>query len=334
MKTVWFDITNTPHVHFLKPFIDRYRDQFTVIVSVRDYSETVSLAHLKLEDELKIIGRHGGSGKIGKVRELLSRLQSLKAHINGFDCALSCGGFESCLFAKMKRKVSIVFDDNDISPNWMYARFADHLFFPDAVTAGTLTNQGFKASSIHQYRGYKEDIYLADYEPDMNFISEMPFKDYVVVRPENLMASYLGKGTRTIVPDLLRLLSAKGYYVLYLPRASHEYRYAYGVQRVFIPRYPLNGLDACFFSRAVLSGAGSLTREAACLGRPAVTFYAGKRLLAVDQRMIDDGWILHSRNPDEIVESLKNTEPRQFDSTRSKEVQDSVFNVLDAILLR
>jgi hypothetical protein len=334
MRTLWFDITNTPHVHFLKPIIERYSGRAEIMISVRDFSETVELARRNINAGIRTIGQHGGSSRIRKIGRLLARVNSLKAHINGFDYALSCGGVESCLFAKLRRKVSVVFDDNDISPNWMYAHLADHLFSPDAIARCVLLKQGFKASAIHQYGGYKEDMYVADYKPDADFLKRLPFNDYVVVRPENVMASYSRKGTKTIVPQLLRLLSDNGFNTLYLPRVNNEYRYAYGIERVFIPREPISGLDACFYSRAVLSGAGSLTREAACLGRPAVSFYAGKRLLAVDKQMRGEGWLLHSRNPQEILGHVLRAKSRQYDRVRSKKVQDSVFRKLDEILIR
>ncbi len=332
MKTLWFDITNTPHVHFLAPIIERYRSTNRILVTVRDYSESADLARRKFNELPILIGRHGGTNKMMKLKALVKRLHSLSNKINCFDFALSCGGFEACFVAKLQRRVSIAFDDNDISPNWMYSHFTDHAFFPEAVSVGTLLNQGFKPQSIHQYDGYKEDIYIADYEPDVSFLNRLPFSDYVVVRPENYMANYVSN-KESIAPQLLRILSEGGYNVLYLPRTDSQRRYAYGLSNIYIPRRPINGLDACHFSRAVISGAGSLTREAACLGKPAVSFFAGLRLLAVDERMIQDGWLLHSRTPEVIVEYIGSANSRKFDRQRSKEVQSSLFGKLDEILL-
>jgi predicted glycosyltransferase len=332
MKTLWFDITNTPHVHFLKPIYERYRRSADVMISVRDYSEAVELVRKSFNVRPKVIGGHGGSSRIRKVSKLLYRLNLLRKEIDGFDYALSCGGFEACFVARWRRKLSIVFDDNDISPNWMYSPFANYSFFPEAILKSALIKQGFEPQTMYQYGGYKEDIYIADYEPNPDFVNSIPFRDYVVVRPENKMANYIKTKTSTIVPELLNALSNAGFRILYLPRIDSERKYAYGIRGVFIPRVPVNGLDACYFSRGVLSGAGSLTREAACLGKPAVTFYAGERLLAVDQKMIRDGWLFHSRNPEEIVQYLRNAKSRRFDRQRSKNVQDSLFGKLDAIL--
>ena len=328
MKTLWFDITNTPHVHFLAPIIERYSSTSRILVTVRDYSESVDLARRKFSELPILVGKHGGSSRIMKLAALVRRLHSLSRKVNNFDFALSCGGFEACVVARLQRKVAIAFDDNDISPNWMYSHFADHAFFPESVRPSTLLSQGFKSQNMHQYDGYKEDIYIANYQPDESFLSTLPFCDYVVVRPENYMANYLKTCVASIVPRLLYVLSERGYNVLYLPRTDSQRRYAYGLSNIYIPRRPVSGLDACYFSRAVISGAGSLTREAACLGKPAVSFFAGVKLLAVDKKMIGDGWLLHSRNPEEIVEYIGSVTARKFDRTRSRKVQNGLFGKL------
>ena len=333
MKTLWFDLTNAPHVHFFAPIVEKYRASAHIVISVRDYSETVELARSKFREQCVVIGAHGGGNRLKKISKMLARLNLLRKQIGGFDFAISCGGFEASLYAKIRHSVSVVFDDNDLSPNWMYSRFADHVFFPEAVNKETLLKQGFRSTSTYQYEGYKEDMYIADYEPDANFPETLPFDNYVVIRPENTMASYLNSNIRSIVPQLLYLFINKGYNVLYFPRTDVERRYAYGLNNVYVPREPVNGLDAAFFSQAVLSGAGSLTREAACLGRPAVSFYAGERLLAVDQRMIEDSWLFHSRDPIEIIAYVRRAGFRKFDRVRSKRVQESVFRKLDEILI-
>ncbi|HID71137.1 MAG TPA: DUF354 domain-containing protein, partial [Thermoplasmata archaeon] len=70
----------------------------------------------------------------------------------------------------------------------------------------------------------------------------------------------------------------------------------------------------------------------ACMGTPAVSFFPGERLLAVDQQMVEDGWIYHSRDPKEIVEYVVSSKKREVDLSRSKRVQTEVFNILNGIL--
>ena len=94
----------------------------------------------------------------------------------------------------------------------------------------------------------------------------------------------------------------------------------------------MNGLDACYHADAVLTGAGTFAREAACLGVPAFSFYAGKELLTVDKSMIKKGWTFFSRDPREIVNCLPKTKRRDSSLNRSKEVKKEVIEKLEEVI--
>ena len=99
-----------------------------------------------------------------------------------------------------------------------------------------------------------------------------------------------------------------------------------------MPSEPLNGLDVCYYSKAMLTGSGTFAREAALIGKPAVSFYPGDELLAVDRELIRRGWIMHSRDPQEIVEYIINAKNRKNDFKRSKKVKNEVINIIEEIL--
>lgn len=243
-------------------------------------------------------------------------------------------GSESAIWTSwLKRKCSVAFGDNNQARQWTYSRFVDYCFFPSAIDRAILTKQGIKKNKLYQFNGYKEDIYIADYQPDHRFLSELPFDDYVLVRPENLQANYIRNGkVRSITPELLKLLTGQGYNVLYLPRYAFDRGYANGLKNVHIPSVPVNGLDACYFADAVLTGAGTFAREAACLGVPAVSFYAGKELLTVDQSMIKKGWTFFSRDPNKIVNHLPQTRRRARSINRCKAVKSEVLEKLESVI--
>ena len=101
-----------------------------------------------------------------------------------------------------------------------------------------------------------------------------------------------------------------------------------------IPKKALNGLDLCWYSDAVLTGSGTFAREAACMGTPAVSFFPGKRLLSVDQELINEGKIFHSRDVDEIMEYIssqpkKNKKPNL---EQSKKVKKEVVDITKEII--
>ena len=334
-KTIWFDITNVPHVNFLLPIIRRYEKEFELIFTIRDFAETKGLFEKRVGKPYLLIGEHQGGNKIKKIMGMLKRIWSLYRQVPHFDIKISLCGDTSSIVAWSKRKLSVTFDDNETSPNWMYAPFTDLAFWPMVINPTVLRKQGFK-KNLYQYKGYKEDFYLADYQPNPAFLDQLPFKHYVVVRPENIKASYV-EGRQSIVPELLKELDAAGYNILFLPRYESDRDYAQGIKNIYIPQEAVNGLDACYYADAILTGAGTMAREAACLGVPSVSFFAGAHLLAVDQSMVDAGKMFYSRDIQQIMQFLNNSRHSFFTSRgggiagleRCKSVQQEILNTLD-----
>lgn len=334
MKKIWFDITNTPHVHFqLALYKELKKSNYEFIFSARDFSETIKLLEEKCPEKFKIIGKHYGKNYLRKILGLFYRFKSINSNIADYDLSISNGSENAIWLSWLKRKKSIAFGDNDQARQWTYSLFTNFAFFPKAIPTKVLQKQGLGEKKIYQYNGYKEDIYLADFVPDKNFLREIPFTNYVIVRPENVQANYIRNGkVKSIVPELLKNLIDSGYNIVYLPRYQLDRSYAEGLSNIFVPENPIDGLNSCYFADAVLTGAGTLAREAACMGVPAFSFYAGKELLAVDKQMIKDGWTYYSRNTFEILEHLKNSKRRDSGLERSKKVKKEVIDKLDEVI--
>lgn len=334
-KKIWFDITNVPHVNFFLPIIRKYEEEFDIIFSLRDFAETKSLFEKRIDKPYIEVGQHKGGNKLRKIIGVVERIFLLNKQIPKFDIKISVGGDASCIIAKMRKKLSVTFDDNEKAPNWRYALFSDLAFWPKVVPQQKLRKQFFN-KNLYQYNGYKEDFYLANYEPNPGFLEQLPFKHYVVVRPENIKANYV-EGRQSIVPELLKELDAAGYNILFLPRYESDRDYAQGIQNIYIPKEAVNGLDACYYADAILTGAGTMAREAACLGVPSVSFFAGAHLLAVDQSMVDAGKMFYSRDVQQIMQFLNNSRHSFFTERgggiagleRCKAVQQEILDVLD-----
>lgn len=299
----------------------------------RDFSETNKLLRQKIGDNFTTIGGHYGKKKINKIIGLLGRFTQISRSVGDFDISISNGSESAIWLAFLKGKRSIAFGDNDTARQWTYGRFVSFAFFPDAIEKSILTKQGISEKRLYLYHGYKEDIYLAGFKPDPSFLEKLPFTEYVIVRPENLMANYIrNDNVKSITPGLLKLLSDSGINILYLPRYASDHDYAKGIQNIYTPKEPLNGLDACYFATAVLTGAGTIAREAACMKVPAFSFYAGKQLLAVDKQMIKDKMIYFSRDANEIAVHVKKIIKNQPDFSRSMEVRKDVGNKLSEVI--
>ena len=105
-------------------------------------------------------------------------------------------------------------------------------------------------------------------------------------------------------------------------------------KNISIQREPLNGLDLIYHSNAVLTGSGTMAREAACMGRTAVSFFPNNSLLSVDKQLVEEGKIYHSRDPKEILEYVLSnyTKKETLCLERSKKVKKEVITIINSLI--
>ncbi|MBI21951.1 MAG: hypothetical protein CL780_06870 [Chloroflexi bacterium] len=328
---IWIDIKMPHEPLFFSSIIENY-DNFTYQITSRDFAEIKSLLE-KYNLPFDIIGNRPTGLSAKRKLLFLHRVLRLFVHVKNYDISMSHSSPWAVYTSLLRRKKSIVFYDNETNPiNRNVFRFTSFLFTPEAIPKNVLEDLSGRKTKIIQFNGYKEDIYIADYKPDKAFLSKLPFEDFVTIRPENLDVLYLKYSQRkTIVPEIIRKLSENSINILYLPRTDFERSLADGFDNVFMPEEALNGLDICYYSSAVLSGSGTIGREASRLGTPAVSFFPGN-LLAVDRKLIKDKALYYSRDPSKIIKFINQSGARDRNTNQSKKVKEEVMHKLDAIL--
>ena len=329
MVIICYGIKNSHEPNFFRTFINNFQKKsFDQHIVALDYIEVPKLVK-KMEMPFKIIGKNYGKGKIRKALGLIANNLEYIARTPNFDVSITHGNTYLIHASKLLGKPTITFTDNDINyvNHRLYFPFSDYLITPKQISTDYLINNGAKKERILQYDGYKEDIYVADYKPNKDFLSGLPFDNFVTVRAEALKNLYVSGGSKSIVPQIFKHLKNRNINVLFLPRYDSDRVFARGYDNIFVPLEPINGLDACYYSRAILTGAGTFAREAACMGTPAVSFFPGKKLLGVDQEMVDKGLMFHSRNPEEIVDYVLNSKNKIADLNRSKKIKESVLSI-------
>lgn len=327
---IWIDITNTPHVNVLMPIIRHLEKNHELIFTARDFSETLPL--LKKNGITPIVyGNYKGKSRVKKMMGLLGRMWTMLFKLPKFDLALSLGGNYTSAIAFLRGKKSIVFSDNDISFKFFSFAMGSYFIFPYYFKYQKVQKKyRIKDSQIKTFNGFKEDIYIAEFEPDSAFLDQLPFRDFITIRPENLKASYVPKDSTTIVPQLFEVFKDKN--ILFLPRYEEEKKYAEGYANVWYPNGPLSGLDVCYYTQAMLTGAGTFAREAALLGVPAVSFFPSPVFLSVDEAMQELGIEFKSRDPQAIRQYVDTATRKEASTERSKTVQQEVFDIIDGII--
>jgi predicted glycosyltransferase len=262
---------------------------------------------------------------------LLGRMWTMLFKLPKFDLALSLGGNYTSAIAFLRGKKSIVFSDNDISFKFFSFAMGSYFIFPYYFKYQKVQKKyRIKDAQIKTFNGFKEDIYIAEFEPDSAFLDQFPFRDFITIRPENLKASYVPKDSTTIVPQLFEVFKDKN--ILFLPRYEEEKKYAEGYANVWYPNGPLSGLDVCYYTQAMLTGAGTFAREAALLGVPAVSFFPSPVFLSVDEAMQELGIEFKSRDPQAIRQYVDTAARKEASTERSKTVRQEVFDIIDGII--
>ncbi len=336
--TIWIDMVNVPHVQFFHPFIKEFND-FNFKLTTRKRGETYDLARL-FDMDVKNIGSDHRN-KVKKILSIITRTLMLNTAVGKFDHCLSLENAMSILLSKIRRKQSILFLDNEMKftgVDSIYQKYENRikllssdLMIPKVTE--DIFSKFFKKTTIHTYNGFKEDIYLADFQPDQSFLEKVPFKEFVVIRPETLGSLYI-KHKVGLVPPLIKAFSKENVNVIYLPREKEDV-ISNKSDNIHIPEKVLNGLDLCFYSKAVLTGSGTMAREAALMGNDAISFFPNKDLLLVDNALIEQRRMFHSRDPKEIVDHVLNNFSRKKDDEAkelSKKIQKKVFSNVRSVM--
>ncbi len=296
---IWIDLANSPHVAFFRSLIPEFkRRQHEVVVSARDFAETVPLA-TSFGLDPQIIGAHGGGKLTGKAGNLVQRAMSLArwARSKNFDLAVSHNSYSQILAARALSLKTVTLMDYEHQPaNHMAFRMASRVIVPQAFPDAALQKFGAAADKVRRYDGIKEDVYLAGFQGDPEFSSQLhqlgvtPHDVLVVVRSPASEALYHRFENQLFDQLLKKLLATPGAKVILLPRNNQQREYfsRTGAANLIIPRQPLDGANLIASSDLVISAGGTMNREAAALGVPAASIYLGE-WAALDEHLVREG---------------------------------------------
>ena len=330
---VWIDLANSPHVPFFRALTDRLTAAgHEVETTARDFAETVPLA-LAAGFTPHVIGKHGGREVSGKAGNLMSRAWNLHswARNRNFDLAVSHNSYSQILAARRLRLKTVTAMDYEHQPaNHLAFRLASRIIVPASFPASDLRRCGASVGKVRRYRGTKEDVYLAGFQPDAAFAARLcelgvkPDNVLVLMRPPAVEALY-HRFENTLFDEALEiLLKHENVRVVLLPRNESQ-RTAYSARdRVIVPAAPLPGPDLIAASDLVISAGGTINREAAALGIPTASIYAGK-WAAVDDALVNEGRLRRLSSTTDLnnlaVEKKRATNPRRLSSVVDEIVQ-------------
>src|SRR5262249_38419090 len=158
-------------------------------------------------------------------------------------------------------------------------RLASRVIVPRAFPSAELRKYGASMRKVKRYDGTKEDAYLADFTPDPKFgevlrkIGVANADILVVARPPAREALYHRFENELFDELLAHLNSRENVKIILLPRTDAQ-RAEYAKRNwadVTVPRDALDGANLIAAADLVISGGGTMNREAAALGVPAMS---------------------------------------------------------------
>lgn len=294
---IWIDLANSPHVPFFRSLANEFiRRNHEVVVTARDFAETVKLAEAAGFTP-QVIGGHGGGKLSGKAGNLVQRAMALARWARGreLDLALSHNSYSQILAARALSLRTVTLMDYEHQPaNHLAFRLASRVIVPRGFPEAALTRFGTAPGKVRRYEGIKEDVYLADFQSDPEFQSQLrslgidSSEVLVTVRPPASEALYHRFENELFDQLLKRLCEAPAVKVVLLPRNESQ-RKTYSAQgNLIVPPSPLDGSNLIAASDLVVSAGGTMNREAAALGIPAASIYLGE-WAAIDEQLVHEG---------------------------------------------
>ncbi|HLJ15853.1 MAG TPA: DUF354 domain-containing protein [Bryobacteraceae bacterium] len=307
-KTIWIDFDNSPHIPFFLPIIGELeRRGYRVLLTARDayqVCELLEFFHLKGA----VMGGHWGKNRLLKVLGTGLRTAQLWAWSikNKPDLAISHGSRSQLLSALAGRVPVITIWDYEHSSG-MGPLIPDYAFVPNLIPESVNVRSRKKS---FRYPGFKENVYVAGLEPDPSVRGQLGILEtdlVVTVRPPAVEAHYHNAEAESLLDATLNLLTQRPETrTILLPRnqrqaAELKKQWAAPIAqgKIIIPEKVVDGLNLIWLSDLVVSGGGTMNREAAALGVPVYSIFRGP-LGSVDRHLSETGRLVLLRTAEEV----------------------------------
>ncbi len=306
-KKVWIDLDNSPHVPFFLPIITELRRRgVEILLTARNTYQVCDLLdyfHLRC----RVVGRHYGKNKLLKVMGNTFRAFQLLPLIvkRRPDLAISHGSRAQVLVGKALRIPTVMMQDYEHSFRTGFLE-ADWIFTPEVVPDNAMSS---RPERVLKYPGLKEDVYVSGFRPDPSILRELGISReelVVTLRPPATQAHYHTHASDLLFAETVKFLDRPHVKTFVLPRSRqqdqelrNDWSALLNSGRMVIPDSVVDGLNLIWFSDLVISGGGTMNREAAALGVPVHSIFRGK-IGAVDHSLAEQGRLILIESVDDI----------------------------------
>lgn len=305
---LWIDMTNSPHVLVLRPIIREFEKRgWEVVVTAREFAQTVPLLE-RFGIAHTVISKHRGKKMAAKALGLAARTSAMISfgRAKMFDLALSHASNDLPIAAHLLGVPHVTMFDYEFAKlsHHINIRFSTKALVPDAIPLEALRSYGGDERKVDTYPGLKEEYYLADFEPDpgvLEVVGAPAGKTLVVLRTPPSQAAY-HRMENPLFDDVLRRIAASDdAFAVVLVRTPDQRAGIADLRagNISVPDRVVDAQSLVYYADVVVSGGGTLNREAVALGTPAYTVFQG-RMGAVDMGLIEAGRMLRLEDAEAI----------------------------------
>jgi predicted glycosyltransferase len=301
---VWIDCSNSPHPLLFAPVARRLEELgHEVLVTVRDHAQTVELARERWRNAEVVDGAAVPLPRLRSATEIGTRSVTLLrwARRSWPDVALSHNSYAQIAAARAARIRVVTAMDYEYQPaNHLAFRLAHRILLPEVLPADIVERQGATPAKVRRYDGFKEELYLADFEPDPRILERLGIarpEVLVVARTGATRAAYHGYEDRLLLDALARLGRRPEVTVVVLVRLP-EHRQeieALRAPNLVLADRAVDARSLLLMADAFIGAGGTMTREAALLGTDALSVFGGREA-AVDRLLVDRGLLRRLRD--------------------------------------
>ena len=343
-RRIWIDLDNSPHVPFFVPIKRELEKRgYEVVLTARDayqVSELVDFYGLKCRK----IGKHFGKNKFMKVLGVVTRALRLLPFLlkERPDLAVSHGSRAQILASSLLGIKSIVLADYEFVQDLVIFR-PSWVIVPEIIPDESV---GPRKNHILKYQGIKEDVYVPSFKANGSIRNELGLTDQdmvVSIRPPASEAHYHRHESDKLFLEVMEYLEAQpNVKIVLLPRNARQeaelrekWPELISQRRIIIPERVVDGLNLIWHSDFVVSGGGTMNREAAALGVPVYSIFRGK-IGAVDRYLSDQGRLTLIESPQDVSSKIKLTRRCDIGSFQSnnrpalKNILDYIVSIVDA----
>lgn len=307
MAKIWFDALTPKQALLTASLAKALQDRgYEILLTARDYDYTVRVMELQGFKPL-IIGGYGGSRLIGKLVADIERMSKLVEVVEdaGVDALVA---YPNPSAARVAFGLGIPYIALTDSPHSVIASrlslpLASYIVFSYCIPRETIEAYAYPKTKLIQYNGFDELEWIKTGKPSRKTIEELGLreKEYIVIRPEERYAAYYPRDRGVTVSDLAIRLSEK-VKVVVLPRYTDLLEELKGYSNIIVLQEPVHGISLEYYAIAVVTGGGTMAREASLLGVPGINLFPDK--LYVDECVVNMGLPLYKPRSIDEAEKL------------------------------